>query len=128
MSSNDYQGGLLQIVSSSTNRLNGILGSHTTDNSTERNSRLPIYDTLDIIDNKCEIPRNGDTITPKHIMCYNCTDDFSIQSITMYNNYCPDSNQWLPTIISMNSWILMQRKKRNIPNYNDYLHSFKGRV
>ena len=52
----------------------------------------------------------------------------SIQSITVYNNYCPDSNQWLPTIISMNSWILLQRKKRKVTNYNDYLHSFKGRV
>ena len=83
MSFNNSQGALFQIVSSSTNRLNGILGSHTTDNSTERNYRLPIYGTLDFIDNKCNIPRYGDTITPKHIMCYNCTDDFSIQSITI---------------------------------------------
>lgn len=85
MSFNDFQGALAQIVSSSTNRLNGILGSHTTSNSTERNYRLPIYGSLDFIDNNCEIPRDWDydTITPKHIMCYNCTDNFSIQSITI---------------------------------------------
>ena len=45
-----------------------------------------------------------------------------------YNNYYLDSKQWPLTILPMNSWMLVQKKKRRLINYNDYLHSFKGRL
>lgn len=37
----------------------------------------------DITNSKCIINRNGDLFLPKKIMCYNCSDDFSIKAINL---------------------------------------------
>lgn len=53
-----------------------------------------------------------------------------IRSVTIFNNFNIDTQQWIPTILPLNSWVMLQKRKRQRQsgNHNDYKNSFKGRV
>lgn len=53
----------------------------------------------------------------------------SISAVTIYNSYNTDDGTWIPSTITIGSWVLLQRRKRKRRNaHNEFVEPFKGQV
>lgn len=52
----------------------------------------------------------------------------SISAVTVFNSYNTDDGTWIPSTITIGSWVLLQRRKRKKRITNEFLEPFKGQV